>query len=310
VIYRECDSDDEDFETVLLLQGLVQASKEQGTKPATAQSSEPLPPLSPLQLELRGICRLGDKEALKTFLANNPEINLDFKDPSGGSTLLTEVSIKTAQFTEIVSLLLDAGADLDIVDSLGNTPLHNAVLYWPSTQQTVDLLLARGADVTLKNYVGATPFNLAEDKELKHVLMELKKKKTQRLLSKRTRSKQKGYKDSPNLRKIVCEQVKPGKSSKVIVKFNGKVQSNRPGVLKRKRSETEEDENGDRSSKKIRFNNVVDSSEGVLEESLNNDDDDESGKNGKQKPKKSKKQKLVSGILNNMVNSMFKKKRT
>ena len=82
VIYRECDSDDEDFETVLLLQGLVQAAK-QGTKAATAQPSEPLPPLSPLQLELRGICRLGDKEALKTFLANNPEINLDFKDPSG-----------------------------------------------------------------------------------------------------------------------------------------------------------------------------------------------------------------------------------
>ena len=109
----------------------------------------------------------------------------------------------------------------------------------------------------------------------------------------------------------MCEQVKPGKSSKVIVKFNGKVQSNRPGVLKRKRSETEEDENGDRSSKKIRFNNVVDSSEGVLEESLNNDDDDESESvKGKMKPKKSKKQKLVSGILNNMVNSMFKKKRT
>ena len=211
-----------------------------------------------------------------------------------------------------MSLLLDAGADLDIVDSLGNTPLHNAVLYWPSTQQTVDLLLARGADVTLKNNEGSTPFNMAEDKELKHVLMELKKKKTQRLLSKRTRSKQKGYKDSPNLRKLVCEQVKPGKSSKVIVKFNGKVQSNRPGVLKRKRSETEEDEeNGEKSSKKIRFNNVVDSSEGVLEESLNNDDEDKSESvNGKNKPKKSKKQKLVSGILNNVVNSMFKKKRT
>ena len=211
-----------------------------------------------------------------------------------------------------MSLLLDAGADLDIVDSLGNTPLHNAVLYWPSTQQTVDLLLARGADVTLKNNAGDTPFHMAEDKELKHVLMELKKKKTQRLLSKRTRSKQKGYKDSPNLRKIVCDQAKPGKSAKVIVKFNGKVQTNKPGLLKRKRSrdETEEDENGERRNKRIRFNNVVDSSEGVLEESLNNDDAEErktvSGKN--KKVKKSK--KLVSGILNNVVNSMFKKKRT
>ena len=93
VIYRECDSDDEDFETVLLLQGLVQAAK-QGTKAATAQPSEPLPPLSPLQLELRGICRLGDKEALKTFLANNPEINLDFKDPSGECNHATYISFR------------------------------------------------------------------------------------------------------------------------------------------------------------------------------------------------------------------------
>ena len=97
VIYRECDSDDEDFETVLLLQGLVQAAK-QGTKPAAAQPSEPLPPLSPLQLELRGICRLGDKEALKTFLANNPEINLDFKDPSGEFLHLTSITFYPEHF--------------------------------------------------------------------------------------------------------------------------------------------------------------------------------------------------------------------
>ena len=97
VIYRECDSDDEDFETVLLLQGLVQAAK-QGTKPAAGHPSEPLPPLSPLQLELRGICRLGDKEALKTFLANNPEINLDFKDPSGEFLDLTFVTFSLNTF--------------------------------------------------------------------------------------------------------------------------------------------------------------------------------------------------------------------
>ena len=46
-----------------------------------------LPALNPLQLELRQICRLGDKDALKTFLANNPEINLDFKDPEGKKEL-------------------------------------------------------------------------------------------------------------------------------------------------------------------------------------------------------------------------------
>ena len=53
-----------------------------------------------------------------------------------------------------MSLLLDAGADLEITDALGNTPLHNAVLYYPSTYLTVDLLLSRGADVTVKNHEG------------------------------------------------------------------------------------------------------------------------------------------------------------
>ena len=48
-----------------------------------------LPPLNPLQLELRQICRQGDKDALKTFLANNPEINLDFKDPEGDSIVFS-----------------------------------------------------------------------------------------------------------------------------------------------------------------------------------------------------------------------------
>ena len=81
VIYTECDSDDEEYETVQLLRSLVEAEKKKLRMPVT--KSEPLPPLSIEQLELKQICRLGDKEALKTFLANNPEINLDFQDPEG-----------------------------------------------------------------------------------------------------------------------------------------------------------------------------------------------------------------------------------
>ena len=76
VIYRECDSDDEDYEAVLLLKKMVAEKRER-------ERREQIPALNPLQVELRQICRLGDREALKTFLANNPEINLDFKDPDG-----------------------------------------------------------------------------------------------------------------------------------------------------------------------------------------------------------------------------------
>ena len=63
---------------------------------------------------------------------------------------------KTAQFADIADVLIQAGAGLEVTDSLGNTPLHNAVLYYPSTQHTVDLLLEKGADVTAMNLEGST----------------------------------------------------------------------------------------------------------------------------------------------------------
>ena len=220
---------------------------------------------------------------------------------SGGQTLLTEVAIKTAQFTDIVSLLLEAGADLGVRDNLGNTPLHNAVLYYPSTQPTVDLLLARGADVTVKNNNGDTPFHISDDKDLKHVLKELKKKKTQRLLSKRTRSKSKGYSDSPELRKLVCDPVLKIKDKKVKVTYNNPVKTTSPGLLKRKRKEeSEESPSSKRKAKRIRFNET-DSCGAHIDPEFSEDEDDKDGGNIGN---------IVSDILqNNVIKSVFKKKK-
>jgi len=291
VIYRECDSDDEDYETVLLLRTLVEAEKNE-TKILNPSPSHP--PLSALQLELKQICRQGDKEGLKTFLANNPEINLDFKDPEGGSTLLTDAVIKTAQFTDIVSLLLDAGADLEITDALGNTPLHNAVLYYPSTYLTVDLLLSRGADVTVKNHEGSTAFHMSDDKDLKNVLKELKKKQTQKVLSKRTRSKSKGYSDSPELRKLVNDPIIT-KDMKISVLFNNPVKVKSPGLLKRKRkADSCESPSMSRSRKRIRFTNFE-------------TDEELSNKNIRLSEVDSK--KLVNDILNSLLHQMFRRRR-
>ena len=107
------------------------------------------PPLSPVQKELKKVCRLGDKSLLKSFLSDHPNIELDIKDVNG-DTLLTEAATKTAQFSDIVEVLLEAGASLSVCDSLGNSALHNAVLYFPSTQKSVDILLQCGASVTIK----------------------------------------------------------------------------------------------------------------------------------------------------------------
>merc|ERR1712156_663574 len=96
------------------------------------------------------------------FLSDHPNIDLDVKDGDGG-TVLTEAATKTAQFSDIVEVLVEAGAGLSVCDMLGNSPLHNAVLYFPSTQKSVDMLLKNGADVAIKNNDGVLPENLAED---------------------------------------------------------------------------------------------------------------------------------------------------
>merc|ERR1712059_188336 len=172
------------------------------------------PPLSPLQRQFRRVCRLGDKVRLKRFLTDNPGLEMDVKDPDG-VTVLNEAVTKTAQFAGIVEVLLDFGSSLDVTDSLGNTPLHNAVLYHPSTQETVDLLLLRGADPKTKNYEGNTPVVMADDKDLKEVLKELKKVKKKKGMS--APSINSLY--SEQLRKMVFDQSKVLRPEHIKIKF-------------------------------------------------------------------------------------------
>eukprot|EP00092_Neocalanus_flemingeri_P025601 GFUD01027756.1.p1 GENE.GFUD01027756.1~~GFUD01027756.1.p1 ORF type:complete len:498 (+),score=171.57 GFUD01027756.1:365-1858(+) len=248
VVYREVDSDEEeesDYET----------EDDLNYNPEDFEDNiyqTILPPLTPLQLELRSLCKLGEKAMLKTFLANNPEIDLDVRDPTANTTVLNEAVTKTAQFAEIVEMLVQAGAGLDVTDSLGNTPLHNAVLYWPSTQQTVDLLLEKGADVSAMNQEGSTPISLADDKELKIVLRKLVKVKSRKKSVGGTPS---GYSDSPELRRKVFDRklMEERDKQSIVVKYNSPVVVNSPGLLKRKREVEDLEESFIVKTKRIRF---------------------------------------------------------
>ncbi|HZQ31459.1 MAG TPA: ankyrin repeat domain-containing protein [Mycobacterium sp.] len=62
---------------------------------------------------------------------------------------------------DTVETLLDAGADVDLRDRWGNTPLWRAVYLGTGGEKIVDLLLAHGADPTLENNHEVSPLDLA-----------------------------------------------------------------------------------------------------------------------------------------------------
>ncbi|MBR5887828.1 MAG: ankyrin repeat domain-containing protein [Akkermansia sp.] len=65
----------------------------------------------------------------------------------------------------LISLLLATGADVNVTNPYGQTPLHLAAQY--GYEQIVDMLLAAGAKLTVRNRDGKFPADLAQDAELK-----------------------------------------------------------------------------------------------------------------------------------------------
>lgn len=65
--------------------------------------------------------------------------------------------------TEIMRILLDHKADLHKTDAAGNTPLHDAVEGWLRSNSPKNLLflLGAGADIHCKNKAGLSPLEIA-----------------------------------------------------------------------------------------------------------------------------------------------------
>jgi ankyrin repeat protein len=94
-----------------------------------------------------------DIETIKQHIAAKSNINE--KDAFGGSSPLISASLFGK--TEIVQLLIDADADLNIQNNEGSTALITASFF--CRPQIVKLLLDKGADKTIKNNYSQTAYN-------------------------------------------------------------------------------------------------------------------------------------------------------
>jgi ankyrin repeat protein len=61
----------------------------------------------------------------------------------------------------VAQLLLDQGAEVDAVNSFGNTPLFTAVFNYRGDGSVIELLRERGADPQRENGSGQSPVSLA-----------------------------------------------------------------------------------------------------------------------------------------------------
>lgn len=106
----------------------------------------------------------GDVAQVQALLAQGSDPNL----PSGvvgRSALAYAVFFKQV---ETITVLLEAGADVNVRSDFGHTPLHEA-LSAPGERgklAIVKLLLAHGADVNAEDKLGMTPLKLTELDEL------------------------------------------------------------------------------------------------------------------------------------------------
>lgn len=95
----------------------------------------------------------------RAILAKLTAKDLEARNPFGQTALGQAAWVGAA---EIVTMLLDKGANIEAADSEGKTPLLNAAGHvFPGTLETVRVLVARKADVNARDKAGNTPISEA-----------------------------------------------------------------------------------------------------------------------------------------------------
>ena len=104
----------------------------------------------------------GDTEIVNLLISNGAEINL--QDNFGGIALNSSISKDcTKDRIKIIKILIDNGSDVNKQEATKlHTPLHDAVLW--GHKEVVDILMSNGADINIEDMFGRTPLCLAKFK--------------------------------------------------------------------------------------------------------------------------------------------------
>lgn len=106
----------------------------------------------------------GNVECMKFLLDNGAKINEFESNHNYGYYYSTGNALHNAivyKRYDIVSFLLEKGADISAPDTKGNTPLHRIFLGNSHFNETAKLLIDNGADVNARNSKGETPLHIA-----------------------------------------------------------------------------------------------------------------------------------------------------
>ena len=109
------------------------------------ETSAPVPEVGLLEAAMRG-----DTAVVQQHIAAGSRV--DERDPVGGGSPLTIAAV--FGHTEVVRVLLEAGAAVNWQDAQGSTALHSAAFL--GHPEIVAILLQNGADPNVRNSSGAT----------------------------------------------------------------------------------------------------------------------------------------------------------
>ncbi|CAB4055064.1 unnamed protein product [Lepeophtheirus salmonis] len=117
-----------------------------------------------LNERLRSLCKMGDGEELRGLLRNHgSRVDIDGLSVEGW-TCLHEVITHECQFLNVARILVEeGGGKVNTQDAHGDSPLHSTLLY--HNADNAKLLLQNGADLNLVNALGRYPIHVADDPE-------------------------------------------------------------------------------------------------------------------------------------------------